>query len=133
MPTTTDYVSVFFSSDIDQNVLPKGLIIYPKLNQSVGTQIFYWSKIVNTMCYPLIFPRGENGWSSNTIPRVITAAAVAEPFSQRLRRLIDENEVDISADWDSDDEEQQDPPRHRRRTQSATTERLEINEYETFL
>ena len=98
-----DYLTVFYSATIDQRVLPKGLIIFPKLGNSKPRPIFPWLKEVNSLCYPLIFPRGEPGYFPKGYPRCDPL-----PFETRLAQYIEEsnrNGGHIEREWDSDNEQ----------------------------
>lgn len=58
-----DFLMVFYSANIDQSVLPVGFTIYPKQGKYSSKSLPYFDQKLNPLCYPLLFPRGEMGWT----------------------------------------------------------------------
>ncbi|XP_044761985.1 uncharacterized protein LOC123319187 [Coccinella septempunctata] len=64
-PTTSDEVGAVFKS-VDGNIPPPGQIRIHYREDDVGcTNIPKLSPIVDALCYPLLFPHGELGWSTD--------------------------------------------------------------------
>ncbi|XP_044756839.1 uncharacterized protein LOC123315244 [Coccinella septempunctata] len=64
-PTTSDEVGAVFRS-VDGNIPPPGQIRIHYREDDVGcTNIPKLSPIVDALCYPLLFPHGELGWSTD--------------------------------------------------------------------
>lgn len=64
--------------------------------------LFPWLKEVNSLCYPLLFPRGEPGYYPKGYPRYEPL-----PFNERLKEYIERSNTDgghIERGWDSEDE-----------------------------
>lgn len=62
----------FFIQTDDDGIpeLPQGLNVYPVHEGGLGEDLPFFSPMINSLCYPLMFPYGQVPFENSTIPLV---------------------------------------------------------------
>lgn len=79
MEPNGEFLMVFYSANMDQKALPVGLTIYPRIGKYRQKSLPWFDPKLNPLCYPLLFPNGEQGWTWHKFPY-----QEPKPVEQRL-------------------------------------------------